>query len=615
MIERTPTMPGVTARFYRILTEPARRSLLLCCLLLSLVGLAAYSNSFSVPFSFDDTKNILANPAINNFSAKGPLPLLRASRGGVDLTFLANLSLHGWTPLGFHLVNLAIHLATALLVYALVSMIERTPFWVGRDDTGGTRVIAFFTALLFVAHPLQTQAVTYIVQRYTSFTTLCYVASVFCYGRGRLIGLSHRTGRAVWWCAGAFVLALLAMRSKEIAYTLPFAVILFEACFFSGSLKRRLGISAAFLATLVVIPLTFLGGVRSWPELVAAVDRFTRVQTTMSRSDYLFTQFKVIVTYLRLLVLPVNQNLDYDYPPAHSFAEPRVWLSFLLLAVLAGTAAWLFLRTRHSGSGAPWQRLVAFGILWFFLALAVESSILPFVDVIFEHRVYLPSVGAFLAISAAVLGPFGAGIPRSGRAVLWGLVAVCLVLAMVTFKRNMVWATEISLWEDVTSKSPKSSRSWNNLAYAYLKERLPYKALPALIRSIELDGSHPDAWNNLGLALEQTGRYGGRFQKTVEMFENPQATGSDLLKDWYAKGYNNLGLAYELQRNLKQAIYYYEKSIGMDPAFGEAYYNLGLALLVSGDRQGAAVQAQVLALLNPPLARRLQYGLSVTGGR
>jgi protein O-mannosyl-transferase len=615
MIERTPMMPGVTARFHRILTDPSRRSLLVCCLLLTLVGIVAYSNSLTVPFSFDDTKNILAKPAISNFSTTGSLPLLRTSRAVVDLTFLGNLRLHGWTPLGFHLVNLAIHLGTGLLVFALVSMIGQTPFWAGRGDAKRFRLIAFFTALLFVAHPLQTQAVTYVVQRYTSFATLCYLASVICYCRGRLTGLSRRHGRAAWWYGGAFVLAVLAMRSKEIAYTLPFAIILFEFCFFSGSLVRRLGVSAAFLTTLVVIPLTFLGWVRSWPQLLTAVDRLTRVQTTMPRTDYLLTQFKVIVTYLRLLVLPVNQNLDYDYPQARSFAEPQVLLSFLLLATLLCTAVWLLVRTRRPVCPAPWQRLVAFGILWFFLALAVESSVLPLVDVIFEHRVYLPSVGFFLAVSAALFGLFGDVTVRSGRVALWGLVAVSLVLAVVTFKRNMVWATEVSLWEDVTRKSPGSSRSWNNLAYAYLRDRQPYKALPALVRSIELDGSHPDAWNNLGFALEQTGRYRGRFQKTVEMFENPQTTSGELVKEWYAKGYNNLGLAYEQQRNLKQAINYYEKSIGMNPAFSEAYYNLGLALLVSGNRQGAAVQAQILALLNPPLARRLQYGLAVTGGR
>jgi tetratricopeptide (TPR) repeat protein len=183
-------------------------------------------------------------------------------------------------------------------------------------------------------------------------------------------------------------------------------------------------------------------------------------------------------------------------------------------------------------------------------------------------------------------------------------------LAVATAKRNQVWRNEITLWEDVTAKSPNNPRSWNNLGYAYLKYHEPYKALAPLLRSVELNPSHPDAWNNLGMALDQLGRYKGRFQRTSEMFANPKALESTVMTAWFGKVYNNAGLACEILGRYRQAAKYYQESIAMNPGFAEAYYNLGLLYLAAGNRPQAELQLQMLSFVNPGLAAQLQQQLT-----
>ena len=474
---------AVKNTFIDFIYRRTRFATLLQVLLVIALGVVAYANTFNATFNFDDVANILGNPVVRSMDPFADPLAVKGSRVVGNLTFAANYRLNGLDVFGYHLVNLAIHLVTALLVYALVLLICKTPYFSADDREGCRRLsgpIALFAALLFVAHPLQTQAVTYIVQRFTSLAAMFYLASMVFYIRARLgQGVPGGRGGAVFYYLLSLAAALLAMKTKEIAFTLPFMIVLAEFMFFKGTLARRLVIVGAFVLTLAVIPLTMLASAGGG-QLLGRLLAVTKVQTEMPRIDYLFTQFRVVVTYLRLLFLPVGQNLDHDFPVSHSFWNPEVVLSFLLLSAILGLGVFFVYRSAADTSPpttdrrppTAFYRLIAFGIFWFFIALAVESSVIPIVDVIFEHRVYLPSVGFFLALSTAVVlaaeklavrRPTLAGVP------FLILVVVVCSLAVATFRRNMVWADETTLWEDVAAKSPDKSRPWNNLAYAYLK--------------------------------------------------------------------------------------------------------------------------------------------------
>ena len=434
-------------------------------LLILIVGIIVYVNTFQVPFVLDDDWTIVKNPVIrslDNFYANSTGYEFLPNRYVATLSLAINYFFGGLDVTGYHVVNLLIHLLSALLVYALLRLTFHTPYFEAQVESdsgsglGSTSpwlsaffsppfFLPLFAALLFVVHPVQTQAVTYIVQRMTSLATMFYLLSCVFYVLARL-SMEHtlnvmpengdKTKTIVpldrvkqgLLLTGSVAAAVLAMKTKEIAFTLPVAILLYEVCFFRGFWRRRLLCLLPLFATLPIIPMTILdfGGFDS--DLLSDPGRQLPVGHTISTQDYLLTQFRVIVTYLRLLVLPIKQNLDYDYPVYREFFAPPVLLSFLLLVALFALAVYLFWRTRHSGekqvkhksgserdslatsplataqpvdhSSLPYLRLISFGIFWFFLTLSVESSLIPLADVIMEHRLYLPGFGAATVLAS-----------------------------------------------------------------------------------------------------------------------------------------------------------------------------------------------------------------------
>ncbi len=376
-------------------------------------ALLAYSNSFTGSFVFDDIQHVRDNLRIRDLGAlaswAGYLPLRHRFVG--YLTFAVNYALGRLDVSDYHLVNFLIHAVNAGLVYALVLLCFRTQRLRSSALAGSAQAVAFFAAALFATHPLQTQAVTYIVQRFTSLAALFYLLTVVLFLRWRLhraAGDGSRAKRTVLY-AGLLLTAILGMKTKETVFTVPLAVILCELTFFEPLAWRRRLFLLPIASTMLVIPLTLLSEV---PVSATALGQATRVQTTVSRLDYLLTQAPVVLTYLRMLVWPTGQNLDHDFPVAHRLFEPRVLGSLLALSALLAVAVLLYLRTalgRGRGAVDPGARLAGFGIAWFFLALAVESSVIPIVDVIYEHRVYLPSVGIFCSVGVllALLAPPG----------------------------------------------------------------------------------------------------------------------------------------------------------------------------------------------------------------
>jgi tetratricopeptide (TPR) repeat protein len=587
----------------RIIGGSDRQSMVWRLLLITLVGVAAYANTFTMAFNFDDNSNIFGANALRNMGSLRDLFSLRTMRSVGDISFALTYRVWGSAVIPFHVGNLLIHLTTAWLVAALVLVTCRAPFMLGATgelDAAGLRTArlgALLAGLLFVAHPIQSQAVTYLVQRYASLATLWYVAALVCYARARLEASLCRWLNVLVWGLSTLILILFAMRTKEIAFTLPLALALYEVCFFRGKRSWRLAAMGGMLALLAVIPYTLFG-----PSLfrnLGSIWESLRVQTAMSRTDYLLSQLPVIAKYLRLIVWPAGQSIEHMVVQYKSlWHAPVLAAAALLLTLLLAGCTLIWRGTR----GAPLLRLIGFGIVWFFLTLTVESSIIPIVDLIFEHRVYLPFVGICLAVgpAAALLAD---RLRRPGLVLLIGSLLV-LVLAVVTYQRNEVWRTPVTLWHDATIKAPYSSRAWNNLAYAYLREKRPGEALTPLLRSIELNPGPPDVWNNIGIALEQLGIYQGRFQRNYNMFR----TSADLLQGqaaWFANAYNNLGLAYEYLRQPAAAIQAYETSFSYIPDFPAARFNLGLSALMLGNRQLAEEQYGRLLQLDPAFAAKL----------
>ena len=618
----------------------------ICLFLVLLTGIVAYSNTLDVPFQFDDVEQLEKNPVItslDNFvlSDKGYNFMPRRFVG--YLTFALNYYFGGFDVTGYHVVNLSIHIINSMLIYFLVILTFRTPYFDDRrtaekseqaevrskkSKTGNKTVrdsfvsihyphfVALFSALLFVSHPLQTQAVTYIVQRLTSLATLFYLLSIVMYIKGREMQVevkvkiekdSNSTLRPhlspLTCLILSFIAAVCAMKTKEIAFTLPIMILLYEFTFFRSSLKTKLLFLIPMLLTLMIIPLSMMQTDKPLGELLSDLSEKSRLQTNISRWDYLLTEMRVIVTYIRLLLFPVNQNLDYDYPIYQSFFKPQVFLSFLLLSVLFGTALYLMYKSRlnatarstkstvsdelteaqvrrsenYSPSTLRLSRLISFGILWFFLALSVESSFIPIADVIFEHRVYLPSVGIFIAISSAFLmltKNFRTKWRKTDQVVIAVFGTVIVILAGATIARNATWQSRIAIWEDVVNKSPGKARGYNDLGNAYNRAGLLAKAEEAYNRAITLDPDNFDAHNDRAIMYAKD----NQIEKAIEEFKKAIA-----LNATYAKPHTNLGVIYAQSNQLEKAIEEFNRSIELNPNNSDVFKNRGITYARMGD--------------------------------
>lgn len=362
---------------------------LIASIIIAAMILIAYSNTFTASFHFDDNPAIVENPYIKNITVENIKKLLHGTRPVVNMSLLLNYQINGLDVVGWHIFNTLFHILNSLLVYALIFHTLNMPLLSEKYSVISKRM-AFFGALLFAVHPIQTQAVTYIISRTELLAAFFYLSTFFLYIRYR------KTGN-IANMIGAVLTAFLAMGSKEHAVTLPAMLLLYDFIFMSeGKIKNVLSHWKSHLA--IASSWSLLIFLLSTVKLEGVGFGIVGTQQEITPWTYLLTSFNVLWTYIRLLFLPINQNLDYDYPIAKTLFEFPTIISFIghIIVILA---AFLLYQKRN------WK-LIPFGIAWFYITMSPTQSFVPILDVIFEHRVYLPSVGFFLAFITAYEGIF-----------------------------------------------------------------------------------------------------------------------------------------------------------------------------------------------------------------
>ena len=552
-----------------------------------ILGIIIYSNSFNCSFNFDDTNSIVGNKAIQNLSDIKTWWNYSSNRPIAYFTFALNYHFGQLNVWGYHLVNLIIHLITSCIVGWLTLLIFSTPAMKDNPIIKHKKTLAFFVALLFVSHPLATQSVTYIIQRLASLVAMFYLLSLSLYVKGRL---SEKGITKYIWFAGAFVSAVLALLTKENAYTLPFAILLFDI-FFLQTKKRKINFKdyrfvILFCGFVIFLVLLFYKYSAYIFKSLPPTGGHNYVITTV---NYLFTQFSVITKYIQLLFLPIHQNLDYDFPISNSFFEPRTILSFFSLLSLIGLAVFLFKR----------NRIISFAIFWFFLTLSIESSIIPIDDLIFEHRTYLPSFGFFLILIISIYSLIWNKYKYLGLSILLIIIGCN---SLLTFNRNNVWKDDFSLWNDAVLKSPNKARPYYNRGVIFSDNKKYNQALNDYSKAIEINPNYLSAYYNRGIAYDNLGQWNNAITDYTRAIE----INSKYLLAYYNRGiaYGNLGQwniaiadytkAIEIDSNNKEAysnrgnvfgtlgqfdkaIANYTSAIEIDPKFKDAYYNRGIA--------------------------------------
>jgi protein O-mannosyl-transferase len=594
-----------------LLTETSPWRLIVASVaVIALVALAGYINTFSVPMIFDDYTSIVANSAVINFDI-AQIWSHHSTRFVVYLSLAVNYAISGLNVWSYHLANLFIHIATALVVGWLAVLLSARTYMtryykIGSFEVSNHWIFAIITALLFVSHPIQTQAVTYTIQRLTSFAALFYILGLSLYVQGRGEGSSR------WWFVGSGLAVLIAMFSKEIAFTAPLTILLIEFLFLGQKqpIKKRLIRVLPILLALLIIPsVMFVTRTISSSEIInpngvmiGSLDKidFKRIakglasdETEITRGKYFLTELNVVRTYLRLLVWPTNQNLDYDYSIETGVSKSTA-LSGVIITIILVLGVILI----------RYNRLAAFGILFFFLALLIESSIIPISDVIFEHRLYLPSIGFFMAISSGIVFITESWAIKSKIRFYTGILligCVIIIATVATFKRNIIWQNEETLWLDVVTKSPNKARAHGNLAAFYLHTNELDEAFKELQIAKELQSDLPGLHYNLG----------NYYVKKGDLY----AAGKEYKKEFAVDPHNiNVkinGAGVSLKKgNNEIAKTRLEAVTKSNPDIAYVWANLGLAYLQLDEKQNAS-KAFLRALEIDPNLESAKQGLQI----
>jgi hypothetical protein len=349
--------------------------------------LIAYSNTFTSSFHFDDNPSIVENAHIKRMTSDNISHILNGVRPVVYLSLMFNYQVGGLNVVGYHIFNIAVHIANSMFVYLLMLWTLNLPA-LETKYRGKAQRMALFGALLFAVHPIQTESVTYIITRTELLATFFYLATFLLFIKGA------RTQKSSYY-VGAFFTAALSMGSKEWAVTLPALLMLYDYLFIA---EGKVSIVASRWMVYAAVAITWLIVFRHLdlfaPSSSGSGIGFNVSSTSgITANTYWLTSLNVIWTYIRLLFLPIKQNLDYEYPIAKTLFEFPTLLSFIGHITVVSAAFWLY---KKKG----WL-LIPFGVAWFYIGLSPVQSVVPIIDVIFEHRAYMPSIGFFIVFVVA----------------------------------------------------------------------------------------------------------------------------------------------------------------------------------------------------------------------
>ncbi|MBF0508681.1 MAG: tetratricopeptide repeat protein [Deltaproteobacteria bacterium] len=552
---------------------------LLCLMVICFVGALVYAQTIHYPFVFDDYYIIELNTHIR-MTRLGFKELLDAAfrtpvpnRPLEGITLALNYYFGKYHVTGYHLTNIAIHLLAGMLVYLVSFMTFRQmteiPNQARPFPSGFLGLAMSLTAgLIFVTHPVQVQAVTYLTQRMTSLAAMLYLLSLLCYIAGRKS--LYRWRKRTWW-AGCLISGALAFGSKEIAATLPLVVFLYEWYFFQDLsfswLKRSLKYLIIPVVVLVLLTVIFSEGrlfhkfSQGYPILSSPTPAFTAWERVM-------TEWRVAIFYLSLLFYPHPQRLNLLHPitVSHSLFDPiTTFLS--LLAILGCLSLALAAARRH--------RLLSFCILWYFINLVIESSVIK-LEFIYQYRLYLPLVALSVYLPYLIYRltsrMLGVGVIISG--------VIIVALGFSTYSDNLVWRDVVVLWSDVASKNPFSHCAHNNLGVALGAQDRTQEAISHLRQALQLKPDYVDAHKNLGTILAGCGDLNRAREHYLQILQ---------IKPNDSTAYLNLGKIMFSQGKTEESIGLFDQAVKYDPANPDAHYNLAEAL-AEQDRTDEAIK-------------------------
>jgi len=554
--------------------EPSRRFLAAAAIIIVSAAVAAWSGSFTGALVFDDVPVIAGNPSIRSLWPPWESFLIRradltvSGRPLVNFSFALNYAISAEAVWSYHAANLLIHILAGL---ALLGILRRTAaaaglFAGGRAgtesvptaQTSASDLFALSGALLWTLHPVQTESVTYLVQRVESLMGLFFLLTLYCFIRGTTTTGNLEAGepakgspcglRGNIWFILSIATCFLGMACKEVMSVAPVVVLLYDRLFlarsFRAALRRRSWVYAGFAASWILLA--------ALASSTAGRGGSAGFGSAVAPWVYALTQCRAVVHYLRLAFWP--HPLVFDYGLDVVDGPLAVLPQILLLAALA--AATLRALRRWPAAG--------FAGAWWFLTLAPSSSLVPVAtQTMAEHRLYL-ALAAPVALAAA--GIFRLLGPRRGTALC---TLLALLLAAATFARNAAYRDESTLWTDTVRKCPGNARAHSNLGSLWLKQGNLTEAGRCFSEALRLQPHYASAHYNLGIVLARTRQPEAAAAHFTEALR---------IEPDFADARVNLGLILARQGRLPEAVAQYEEALRLQPASADAHVALGLAL-------------------------------------
>jgi protein O-mannosyl-transferase len=537
---------------------------LACAAIIAAGAIAVYSRTYSVPLLYDDLKAVLDNSTIRHWDTvlRPPINSTVTGRPILNLSLAINYAVSGTSVRSYHFLNLTVHILAGLVLFGVLRRTLRC-----RANARASE-IAFCTALLWTVHPLQTESVTYIVQRAESLMGLFYLLTLYCFIRG---AKAAGWPQFLWFasCSGS---CALGMATKEVMASAPLIMLFYDRVFVASSFreafKHRWKVYAALAGTWLILAFLILANdSRNGSAGFGAGVAWWR---------YALTQLPAIAHYLRLCFWP--HPLIFDYGSAIATPSARILPYALVVFGLMAATLWALVKRPAAG----------FLGLWFFAILAPSSSIVPVVtETMAEHRMYLASIPVVLF---AVLGIYR----WLGRLALPACLVLAAGLGLASAKRNEAYSSADAIWRDTVAKLPENYRAHNNLGYAWSKDPARRNDVIAEFEeALRLNPKYVEAHSNLGNALLNVP---GRFNEAIAEFEEALR-----LDPKYAEAHNNLGNAWSIVPGRSaDAIAHYEEALRLEPNYAEAHYNLGNVLASSPGRlNDAMVHYQEAIRLEP----------------
>ncbi len=507
----------------------------------------AYANSFHGPFIFDDAPSIIENQSIRHLAslqvlAPPPASLATTGRPIVNLSLAINYAMGGLAVEGYHVVNLVIHLLAALVLFALVRRTLLLPTLSAQFGRSATE-LALAVAALWALHPLQTESVTYVVQRAEAMVGLFYLLTLYSLVRGA----TAVRGKA--WYAAAVGACALGMASKEVMATAPVVAVLFARTFIAGSfkesLRRRRGLWLALAAT--------------W-AIVAVCHHMSRNRGAaagfglgMTAWEYARTQFGCITHYLRLVFWPSPLVLDYGRGTVHA-AAAIVPSAIAVFVLMAATVTALVLRPRLGFLGA-----------WFFAILAPSSSFVPLVgQTQAEHRMYLPLAAVVALVVLPAYRAAGRLGPRARRAMAVLVPVAAALLGWATHQRNTDYGSELAIWGANIRDYPLNYRAFMTRGAIHLANGQLDAALRDYDRCLALNSRNADAYVGRGNVYVGKSRYDQAlkdYERAIELEPN------------LADGHVGRGVVLGFRGQVDAAMREFDRAIELNPELAEAHYN------------------------------------------